>query len=45
MIDIKAVDITDHLKIDKTRIEHLRKFAPEIVFFPEIELRTDKGGR
>ena len=23
--DIKAVAITDHFKIDKTRIEHLRK--------------------
>ena len=41
--DIKAVDITDHFKIDKTRIEHLRKLAPEIVFFPGVELRTDKG--
>lgn len=41
--DIKAVAITDHFKIDKTRIEHLRKLAPEIVFFPGVELRTDKG--
>ena len=41
--DIKAVAITDHFKIDKARIEHLRKLAPEIVFFPGVELRTDKG--
>ena len=41
--DIKAVAITDHFKIDKTRIEHLRELAPEIVFFPGVELRTDKG--
>lgn len=41
--DIKAVAIIDHFKIDKARIEHLRKLAPEIVFFPGVELRTDKG--
>ena len=41
--DIKAVAITDHFKIDKIRIKHLRELAPEIVFFPGVELRTDKG--
>lgn len=41
--DIKAVAITDHFKIDKNRIESLRVKAPDIVFFPGVELRTDKG--
>lgn len=41
--DIKAVAITDHFKIDKNRIECLRAKAPDIVFFPGVELRTDKG--
>lgn len=41
--DIKAVAITDHFKIDKNRIEALRTIAPDIVFFPGVELRTDKG--
>lgn len=40
---IVAVAITDHFLIDKSRIEHLRKLAPEITFFPGVELRTDKG--
>ena len=40
---IKAVAITDHFKIDKQRIESLRAKAPNIVFFPGVELRTDKG--
>lgn len=40
---IKAVAITDHFKIDKDRIESLRSKAPGIVFFPGVELRTDKG--
>ena len=40
---IKAVAITDHFLIDKGRIERLRAKAPEIVFFPGVELRTDKG--
>lgn len=40
---IKAVAITDHFCIDKDRISNLRKLAPEIVFFPGVELRTDKG--
>lgn len=41
--NIKAVAITDHFKIDKDRIESLRAKAPDIVFFPGVELRTDKG--
>lgn len=41
--DISAVAITDHFVIDKERIENLRKLAPEIVFFPGVELRCDKG--
>lgn len=41
--DISAVAITDHFKIDKDRILHLRELAPNIVFFPGVELRTDKG--
>lgn len=40
---IKAVAITDHFKIDKCKIEKLRTIAPDIVFFPGVELRTDKG--
>lgn len=40
---IKAVAITDHFIIDKQRIESLRTKAPDIVFFPGVELRTDKG--
>lgn len=40
---IRAVAITDHFKIDKLRIENLRTIAPDIVFFPGVELRTDKG--
>lgn len=41
--NISAVAITDHFVIDKERIENLRKLAPDIVFFPGVELRTDKG--
>lgn len=41
--DIKAVAVTDHFVIDSNRIKHLRELAPEIVFFPGVELRTDKG--
>lgn len=40
---IKAVAITDHFTIDKQRIESLRAKAPDIVFFPGVELRTDTG--
>lgn len=39
---ICAVAITDHFWISKSRIENLRSLAPEIVFFPWVELRTDK---
>lgn len=41
--EISAVAITDHFKIDKDRIKHLRELSPDIVFFPGVELRTDKG--
>ncbi len=40
---ISAVAITDHFLVSKDRIENLRSLAPEIVFFPGVELRTDKG--
>lgn len=40
---ISAVAITDHFIIDEDRILNLRKLASEIVFFPGVELRTDKG--
>lgn len=39
--DISAVAITDHFIIDKERIENLRRLAPDIVFFPGVELRCD----
>lgn len=41
--EISAVAITDHFKIDKDRINHLKELEPDIVFFPGVELRTDKG--
>lgn len=41
--NIKAVAITDHFVIDKDEIRNLRELAPDIVFFPGVELRTDKG--
>ena len=41
---ISAIAITDHFIIDKNRVEGLRSLAPDIVFFPGVELRTDKGG-
>ncbi len=41
--NIKAVAITDHFIIDETRINNLRLLAPDIKFFPGVELRTDKG--
>lgn len=41
--NIKAVAITDHFVIDKDRIKSLRSKADDIVFFPAVELRTDKG--
>lgn len=40
---IAAVAITDHFVIDRERIENLRRIAPEITFFPGVELRIDKG--
>lgn len=43
--NIKAVAITDHFIIDKDRINSLRSLAPDIVFFPGVELRTDKGAK
>lgn len=41
--NIAAVAITDHFVINKDRITNLKKLAPNIVFFPGVELRTDKG--
>lgn len=41
--NISAVAITDHFVIDKERIEKLRELAKDIVFFPGVELRCDKG--
>ena len=41
--NVAAVAITDHFLIDKSRIEHLRTIASDVVFFPGVELRTDKG--
>lgn len=38
-----AVCITDHFLIDQNRIKRLRSLAPELKFFPGVELRTDKG--
>ena len=40
---IAAVAITDHFLVDADRIKHLRSIAPDIVFFPGVALRTDKG--
>lgn len=40
---ITAAAITDHFVIDSKRIANLRNLAPEITFFPGVELRTDKG--
>lgn len=42
--NVVAVAITDHFKIDANRIKHLRSIAPDIVFFPGVELRIDKCG-
>lgn len=41
--NIAAVAITDHFVIDKDRITNLRRLSPNIMFFPGVELRTDKG--
>ncbi|MDR2525547.1 MAG: hypothetical protein LBC83_05115 [Oscillospiraceae bacterium] len=43
--EVAAAAITDHFTIDKDRIRRLRAIAPDIVFFPGVELRTDKGGQ
>lgn len=43
--NVKAVAITDHWKIDAERIKNLRLKAPDILFFPGVELRTDKGSK
>ncbi|WP_026519391.1 TrlF family AAA-like ATPase [Butyrivibrio sp. FCS006] len=40
---IAAAVITDHFIIDDQRIADLRNLAKDIVFFPGVELRTDKG--
>ncbi|MGN1053315.1 MAG: hypothetical protein ACI4SH_08020, partial [Candidatus Scatosoma sp.] len=42
--NVAAVAITDHFKIDANRIKNLRSLAPDIVFFPGVELRIDKCG-
>ena len=41
--EVAAVAITDHFKIDADKILTLRKIAPEITFFPGVELRTNYG--
>ena len=41
--EIAAVAITDHFIIDAIHIQKLRGMASDIVFFPGVELRTDKG--
>lgn len=41
--EIAAVAITDHFIIDAEHIERLRGLSSNIVFFPGVELRTDKG--
>jgi len=41
--NIAAVAITDHFLIDHERIGRLRTLAPNITFFPGVELRSDKG--
>ena len=43
--NVKAVAITDHWKIDAERIKNLRLKAPDILFFPGVGLRTDKGSK
>lgn len=43
--EIAAVAITDHFLIDHERITRLRNLAPNITFFPGVELRTDKGSQ
>jgi histidinol phosphatase-like PHP family hydrolase len=43
--NIVAVAITDHFLIDSEKIIKLRSLAPNIIFFPGVELRTDKGAK
>jgi len=43
--NIVAVAITDHFLISSEKIMKLRKLAPNITFFPGVELRTDKGAK
>ena len=38
-----AVAITDHFTISAQKIQNLRSLAPNIIFFPGVEFRTDKG--
>lgn len=40
---VVAVAITDHFVINKDKIDNIRSLAPNITFFPGVELRTDKG--
>ncbi len=42
--NISVVAITDHFIIDKERISNIRTLTQDIVIFPGVELRTDKGG-
>lgn len=46
--NISVIAITDHFVIDKDRITNLRELAAamsyDLVIFPGVELRTDKGG-
>ncbi len=41
--EISAVAITDHFTINAENFLKLRDMAKDIVFFPGVELRTDKG--
>ena len=41
--EVSAVAITDHFVVDKERIINIRKLAGDIIVFPGVELRTDKG--
>ena len=41
--NISVIAITDHFVIDKNRIRNIKTLAKDIVVFPGVELRTDKG--
>lgn len=41
--EIAAAVITDHFVIDAEHIQNLKGLTSDIVFFPGVELRTDKG--